>query len=85
MEEQTKEFETEVLSEELEKETEIETGIPEGQCDKIKIGDIELISSTYNVNILGGLIIQLLKDKEVREYLELKKAIRKATTGSYLG
>tara|TARA_Y100000310_G_C20107133_1_gene545435 strand:+ start:247 stop:459 length:213 start_codon:yes stop_codon:yes gene_type:complete len=51
------------------------------------IGAIELESSIYDAQQLASIIVELLKDKDVKKYLELlkTKAIMNGGGSSYLG
>ncbi len=51
----------------------------------IQLGDIKISSRVYDVNTLGGILVELLKKKEVKEYLDIIKSQKKMNGGSYLG
>ena len=50
----------------------------------IRIGEITLASQRLSVNELAGIILSLLKEPEVKEYLDLLKK-KKALGNTYLG
>jgi len=52
--------------------------------EQLKVGDIFLQSSKYCVNQLSSIILELLKDEAVKEYLGLLKENRIKRT-SYVG
>ena len=50
---------------------------------ELSIGDITLGSSTHNIEALSNLMLQLIRDDVVKEYLDLLK--KKKSSGVYFG
>jgi hypothetical protein len=61
-------------------EYELITNNPVGS---IRIGDLTITSNTHDIYFIAGLISQMLKNPEVKEYLELYKT--KLAKKEYIG
>lgn len=57
----------------------------EGSINTIKVGEVFLSSNELSMDSLAGLLIQLLKEKPIKEYLDLLKTKQKLNGGGYLG
>ena len=72
------------LKEEVEEGQKVRTEFAPEHNDTIKIGDVILSSRYFLVNDLVAILKDMLKDKNIKEYIDLIK--RKEKTGrGYLG
>ena len=59
--------------------------LSEGSPEQLKIGDIQLASSTYDIGQLCNIALSFLREPVIKDYLEKLKERRVGMGGSYFG